>query len=117
MAAGEGFRCDGIGCTAQVKGVTISIAKHPAALADDCAHAAILILDVPRPRWCSGPLAVIDVFALKIGGAHAVYIDGPGRVRVVTARDQRGTRPWSMPPAWARDRAKPQPSGALNTGG
>ena len=41
---GAAFRCDRQGCTAHVKGLRLAVANSAAALRDDCALAAILVL-------------------------------------------------------------------------
>lgn len=99
-----GFRCDAVGCTATVKGLGISVARHPAALADDCRRAQLLVLDVPRPRHCDAPARVLDFFTLRDGGTHAIYIDAPQSFRIVTVSELRGDRPWSPPPRHKRRR-------------
>lgn len=91
------FRCDGIGCSATTKGLAVAVARHPAAFAEDCRRAAILISPIVGPRDCSGPKTVIDFFAARRGGTHALYIDADGGIRVETVAAARGTRPWSMP--------------------
>jgi competence protein ComEC len=90
---GAAFRCDGRGCTAQVKGLRVAIANSGAALRDDCSLAAILVLKFPKPKGCrpSGP--VIDVDDVRARGAHALTIEG-SQVRVETVADRRGDRPW-----------------------
>ena len=52
-AKAQAFRCDGQGCTARVKGMLLAVANSPAALRDDCAAAAILVLKFPKPKGCS----------------------------------------------------------------
>jgi hypothetical protein len=47
---------------------------------------------------------VVDFFAARREGTHALYIDDDRRVRVETVAQARGTRPWSelhAPPAAA----------------
>jgi competence protein ComEC len=46
------FWCDGIGCLADVKGARVAVARHPAALRDDCALATVVVMRVPRPAYC-----------------------------------------------------------------
>ncbi len=87
-------RCDGIGCTADVKGKRVAIARAAAALADDCREAQILVTALPRPDWCSGPATVIDMKALKSEGTHALYIADTGLVGIETVNRRRGARPW-----------------------
>ena len=99
-----GFRCDRLGCTARIDGLGLAVARHPAALADDCRSADILVLDIPRPAGCTGPRRVIDFYDVRIDGAHAVYVD-EGDIRVETVAAERGVRPWSPPHEWARLRS------------
>lgn len=110
----DGFTCDPSGCVTHVKGQTVSIARHPSALADDCVRARILVLNVPRPKGCDGPAAVVDVFDIYDRGTHALYIEegaeegaaglpggpkgaGP-HIRIDTVAAHRGERPWAHVP-------------------
>ena len=88
------FRCDEQGCAALVKGLRLAVAKSGAALRDDCAMAAILILQFPKSRGCrpAGPL--IDIDEINARGAHALTIEG-SKVRIETVADARGERPWA----------------------
>lgn len=103
------FRCDGAGCTAETAGLTVAVARHPAAVAEDCGKADIVI-SVPRPPvGCTGPLAVLDRTALRRAGAHAIYLerDGDGKARIArieTVAGQRGARPWTERADTSRDR-------------
>lgn len=103
--AGEGYRCDALGCTAVVNQHLIAVARHPAALADDCARARILVLSFPRPRGCQPPGTVVDFFAVRGKGTHAIYLSGSD-VRIVTVSDVRGLRPWSRQPERQRGPAQ-----------
>ena len=101
-ARAEGFRCDASGCVTSVKGATLSVARHPSAITDDCGRADILVLNVPRPKVCATPAAIIDVFDVYDQGAHALYIEDGGKVRVDTVAAHRGIRPWSQIPEHKR---------------
>jgi len=94
-AGASGFLCDGLGCATQVKGVTVAVARHPAAFRDDCRRAGILASGIVSPRRCPAPKAVVDFFAARRNGAHAIYVEEDGSIRVETARAWRGERPWS----------------------
>lgn len=104
-ANAEGFTCDASGCVTKVKGALVSVARHPSALADDCARARILVLNVPRPKGCEGPETVIDVFDVYDKGTHALYVEDAGvkgeapTIRIDTVAAHRGDRPWSHVPA------------------
>jgi competence protein ComEC len=95
VRSGAGARCDGLGCTALVKGMVLAVSDHPASLRDDCPDAQILILRYRQPAPCIGPLLVLDMRDLRVGGAHAVRIGAGGRPTVATVSDSRGDRPWS----------------------
>lgn len=99
---GTAFTCDGIGCTASVKGARVAVARHPAAIRDDCDAAQIIVLSEPRPKFCNARGVVIDVFDVWRDGTHAIYIDAdpsninsPRAVRIDTVAAHRGERPWS----------------------
>ncbi|MDH4981408.1 hypothetical protein [Hyphomicrobium sp. D-2] len=94
---GEAFRCDGVGCTASYAGLGIAVARHPAAFAEDCRRAEILVSALVSPRSCTQPKAVIDFFAARRHGAHAIYIGRDGAIEIETVAAARGERPWSMP--------------------
>ncbi len=93
-AKASAFHCDRTGCIAHVKGMRLAVARSGAALRDDCAMAAILVVAFPKPAHCrpSGP--VIDTGDLATRGAHALTIED-GKVRIETVADARGDRPWS----------------------
>ena len=67
------------GCTARVKGMLLAVADSPAALRDDCAAAAILVLKFARPGAAArrGRRSTPTTSPRK--GAHALTIEG-GRV-------------------------------------
>jgi competence protein ComEC len=92
-AKAQAFRCDAHGCTARVKGALVAVANSPAALRDDCAAAAILVLKFARPRGCSAGVT-IDVEDVRRRGAHGLTVEPTG-VRVETVAGNRGDRPWA----------------------
>jgi competence protein ComEC len=87
--------CDRIGCRATVRGLTVAVARHPAAFFDDCRRAAIVVAGIVSPRSCTAPKAVVDFFAARRAGTHAIYIEDDGRLHVETVAGRRGLRPWS----------------------
>jgi competence protein ComEC len=100
---GSAFSCDAVGCIAHVKGATVAVARHPAAITDDCLNADILILDEPKPPDCAVPSTVIDVFDRWRNGAYALYLNRDENspephVRLETVAAHRGVRPWSPLP-------------------
>jgi competence protein ComEC len=98
-AKATAFACDGVGCNATVKGLMVAVARHPAAFAEDCRRAMIVISPIVSPLGCTSPKAVIDFFAARRKGTHAVYIGTDGSIRIDTVAGARGNRPWSTPPA------------------
>jgi competence protein ComEC len=118
---GSAFSCDAVGCIARVKGATVAVARHPAAIADDCLNADILILDEPKPSDCAVPGTVIDVFDRWRNGAYALYLDRDDNspephVRLETVAAHRGVRPWSPAPHRTVHRA-PSGDGASDKAG
>ncbi len=100
---GDAFSCDAIACVGEIRSKTVAYLLHPAALAEECARADIVIARFPLGKRCAGPRVALDVMDLKAGGAHALYLDGQS-IQVETAAARQGKRPWS------RDRlALPQP--------
>jgi competence protein ComEC len=94
VAEARAFRCDGTGCAAIVKGRTIAVVRHAAALRDDCGRAAVIVLALPSTRSCAdeGPI-VIAQEQLKAKGTHALYFKDSA-IEIETAADGRGQRPW-----------------------
>jgi competence protein ComEC len=95
----QAFRCDASGCTATVKGLPIAVVRHPAALADDCMNARVLLLVFPKPPGCLARGVAVDFFDLRARGTHTMFIDGKApdqTVRVATVAEYRGDRPWSL---------------------
>lgn len=90
-----GFLCDGVGCRMRVKGLTVAVAQRPAAFADDCRGASILVAPIASPNSCVAPKAVVDFFAARREGTHALYIGDDGSIRMETVAQARGQRPWS----------------------
>lgn len=120
--AGGAFSCDAVGCIAHVKGATVAVARHPAAVADDCLNADILVLDEPKPSDCAVPTTVIDVFDRWRNGAYALYLgrdesSPEPQIRFETVAAHRGERPWSLLPqrkktnSFGRDGASGGPGG------
>lgn len=91
-------RCDAISYRTSGKGATVAVARHPAALNDDCKRAKIPISSFANPRGFDGPAVLIDFFAVRRSGTHAVYIEEDGHIRVETVTQRRGDRPWSERP-------------------
>jgi competence protein ComEC len=102
-SANSPFVCDILGCIGKVKGKTIALIRHPAALEEDCRSADIVIAPFNVGRGCKAARVVIDSHALRSDGAYALYIEGLS-IRSESVAEARGHRPW-VP----EHDAKPQP--------
>ena len=108
----QAFRCDGHGCTARVKGMLLAVANSPAALRDDCAAAAILVLKFRDRR--AAPRRGLSSIATRSPPAAPT----PS----TSMADASASRPWPTPAATAPGRQgseapmtiRPQP--AMTTG-
>ena len=54
------FRCDLLGCIGKVKGKTIALIRHPAALEEDCRTADIVIAPFSVGKGCQAARVVVD---------------------------------------------------------
>lgn len=88
------FKCDELACIAKVKGKTVAFVRHPAALAEECARADIVVAQIPLRRPCPNARVTVDRIDLWADGAHALYLEGQS-IRVETVAQHRGSRPWS----------------------
>ena len=89
--------CDPQGCLYRAGGSTVALVSHPAAVAEECWAADVLISTVPVRGRCPTPKLVIDRFDLWRDGAHALWLED-GQVRVESANGVRGHRPWVLRP-------------------
>jgi competence protein ComEC len=96
-APASGVRCDAEGCVARApSGMLVAAASRPTALAEDCSQAAIVVSAAPTRGLCIGPKLVIDRFDVARNGAYAIWFGNP--LRIETASDARGERPWNPAP-------------------
>lgn len=95
----SGTQCDGLGCIIHSKGHVIALARHMAALPDDCVTASLVVSRMPVKKWrCTRPLEIVDRFSVWRNGAHAVYLSDGGTIRTETVGSRGGKRPWSRYP-------------------
>jgi competence protein ComEC len=87
------FRCDALGCIGTVKGKTVALVRHPAALEEDCRKAQIVIAPFTVGKKCRAARVIVDRRLLRTEGAHALYIDGLS-IRAESVASARGKRPW-----------------------
>ena len=91
--AGKFYVCDQIACLARIDDLEVAIIRHPAAIAEECARADVVISNGPAIGKCSRARVMIDRRDLYERGAHALYIDG-GSIIVRSVAELRGERPW-----------------------
>ena len=92
------FSCDAVGCAgAPFYGLSVSFIRSRAALDEDCARADLVVAFFPASGadWSACRAVLIDRRSVWREGAHAVWIEADGAVRIETAKDNRGQRPWT----------------------
>lgn len=68
-------RCDTVGCVAPLgESGSVAVSLDPAAFADDCILADVVITRFSAPTRCGENVLVIDDDVLKRGGAQAIYV-------------------------------------------
>lgn len=93
-----GWTCVEDVCRASVEGRrVVYVGKEEPAMALPCAEADILVTAFPLRGRCRSVKLRIDRFSVWRKGAHALYIDGDA-IRIETARDLQGERPWVIVP-------------------
>lgn len=97
------LRCDSAGCILRVDGWMIALPGSPAALAEDCRRADLVISLEPVEGRCPSARVVIDRFDIWRDGAHAVWLDPGKGPRVRSTGRDRGARPWNPAPVPRKD--------------
>lgn len=92
-----GFGCDGFGCILRVGKRVLAMPISPESAREDCRHADVVITRLRLRDGCPGHALIVDRDALRRGGAHAIWLTGEA-VRVRSANQQRGRRPWVVAP-------------------
>ena len=92
--AGNRLACDSLGCIYTAFGKAVALARRPAALAEDCQTADVVVSVEPVRIPCTHPAIVIDWFDLWRDGAHAIWIGEDGAIDIRSVRQLRGERPW-----------------------
>ncbi len=104
------LNCDEFGCLYRVQGLTVALIRDRLALAEDCDGTDLVVAAEPVHR-CRAP-HIIDLWALRRGGAHAVTASGHS-LRIESVGRERGERPWTGVTSNRADAAPPRfpPSG------
>ena len=103
-AARPGFSCADHVCMAVVKGRRVAFAAKEAEGHFACPQAEVLIAAFPLRGACEGIGLRIDRFDVWREGAHALYFGEQG-IKVETAFEARGRRPWVTKPKPRNTRA------------
>ncbi|MDX2094607.1 MAG: ComEC/Rec2 family competence protein [Alphaproteobacteria bacterium] len=96
------WRCDALGCVAQVKGIKIAFPSDAAAWQEDCIHAAVIVSGL-AVRECQKPVRIINPTQDSGSNITALWVRDDGSIRQETSADWQGVRPWSV-----QDAAEPQ---------
>lgn len=86
------WRCDSMGCIAEVKGARVAFPKSAAAIAQDCAATTLLFTPLQGVQ-CEDGAAVIGQEALNGSNVIALWVND-GSLRVERSADWQGSRPW-----------------------
>lgn len=92
-SADGALTCDSWGCIYKAGGQIAALVRDPAALAEDCRAAAVIVATVPVRRTCPSAQLVIDRFSVWRDGGHAIWLER-GRALAESVRQARGERPW-----------------------
>ena len=93
-------RCDTLGCIYRLDGRLIAFPADPAALAEDCGRALMIVADFDVRQHCPAVPWTVDRRALARNGSHTIHFAG-GRV-THSNRPGRARRPaLGQPPALA----------------
>ncbi|WP_428030305.1 ComEC/Rec2 family competence protein [Ancylobacter sp.] len=85
--------CDALGCTLPLRdGRLVALSRDRDSLEDDCRLAAVLVTPFAPPHDCAATVIYQDE-RTAIGGL-AASLPPDGRVALVAARPEQGTRPW-----------------------
>jgi len=95
--ADSGLTCDLLSCLVRRNGHLVALVKDPAALAEDCRAADLVVSLEPVRVRCPSAQRVIDRFDLWRNGGHAVWL-WPDGVEIQSVRGVRGDRPWVVQP-------------------
>lgn len=101
------LRCDRLGCVYSAGARRVAIPADERAFEDDCSSAELIVSRIrvwPALRTAPCGQIVIGPDDLRRGGAHALWVQSDGHVRIRTVREAQGERPWVLPPAPVKGR-------------
>jgi competence protein ComEC len=89
------LRCDEAGCVYRHGTYSVALPELPAAVREDCAHAAVVIAPVVI-HDCAAPVVIDEPLFWRHGAMTLIFAGDT--VHIAHARARRGERPWS--PGW-----------------
>ncbi|WP_161140069.1 ComEC/Rec2 family competence protein [Propylenella binzhouense] len=90
----RGTACDAAACLLPAgQGRLVSRVTAPAAFAEDCARADVVVTPLAAPSFCAAAI-LIDAARLARSGAHAIRFAGEGGPAIVTTARGENPRPW-----------------------
>jgi competence protein ComEC len=100
LPLGDIYACDESGCAGEVRDkttITTAFVTDKARLGEDCQRAELVVAFFPvsAEEWRQCKAFLIDRRSVWRRGAHAVWVERDGRLRVRTAHEARGDRPWT----------------------
>lgn len=101
--------CDKLGCVYRIEGWRVALVLDEDGIEAACSSAEAVLSAVPIRQACRGARVVVDRFDLWRRGAHALWLDGPGGVRMETVSETQGDRPWSYRPVARKKKTSPSP--------
>jgi competence protein ComEC len=104
-----GWSCKPEVCLAAVKGRKVAFLTEKAEQDFSCPEVDLVIAAFPLRGRCRNVPRRIDRFDVWRHGAHAIYV-ADGVIKVETARQRRGIRPWVVEPK-PRKRGEKKPRG------
>jgi hypothetical protein len=116
VAANSPSRCDLLGCIGKVKGKTIALIRHPAALEEDC-RAPTSSPPFSVGKGCSTARLLVDRRVLQAEGAHALYIQRGLSIRSESVAETRGRRTKVRPMTKMIAASTAIPMSSVSTGG
>ncbi|MFO0109056.1 MAG: hypothetical protein ACK52W_00765, partial [Alphaproteobacteria bacterium] len=87
----KAWRCDAVGCVAEVKGRRIAVSEHYEALMEDCRLSDFILTRLKDAR-CSSRTRVFNSYYTP--GTIGLFI-ADDAIRAETSSDWQGNRPWS----------------------
>ena len=99
-AISEIFTCDAAGCAGDITdrvGIIAAFVSDKASLAEDCQRADLVVAFFPvsNKDWRTCKAFLIDRRSAWNRGAHALWTEPDGRLKVQSANELRGIRPWT----------------------